>query len=655
MAESYGAARSPTIILSKAVTLFILKPGFAVVRALAGKVSVVYSRTGDALELSSEDAMFLEVAAKRGVDANDPKLATVSERYRALGLLEPSSQAPEAPAVGQPAVAAAEPAPRPPPPLAVTSDLRAVGATPSVERGATAKAVGGPSRNDPVPCLRSTLKVGTKSASSLVQVLDPATGKTFQLYDFELSLARMLDGQRPHAEVVEAAHRIGIPVTFESLVLFIRELSRYGFLAPAGTLPGPRGTSPWPARKEWDEGVRALFQSGLRMYRQGRYLESVAYFEAMLVQDPENSEAVEMLAQAKQRSAAPPAPSQPPLPAVPASTDVAIEQFDELSLDDAPVADAPLKIPIPIRIAHAPQRPRRRTLILLAAAGLIVLAALGWAFIPRPIPLPTLPVVAVPRPPLVADAGGAQAEIDAGTQRALAQIDSGMNPSARVEPAIVDAGVEKMAVVNEVTVDAGPEQEGWVEAATVDAGIEQAGRAEAAMVDAGIEQAGRVEAAMIDDAQALWLVSSISRRARVKMGEVAATAAGIVAWKVEAEQRVKKGELVAVIRTPAGVEKRLVAPVQGLVIPTIAEGATASINQVVGELLYHEAYLQTVVTHARPARGWRCEVVEASSSQRADCTVVTVVPRGTGYFVTAILLPRWFDNAPQPQLRLAPP
>ena len=138
------------------------------------------------------------------------------------------------------------------------------------------------------------------------------------------------------------------------------------------------------------------------------------------------------------------------------------------------------------------------------------------------------------------------------------------------------------------------------------------------------------------------------------MGQVVAPAAGIVSWKTAAEQRVKRGDLVAVVRTAEG-EQRLTAPVAGLMIRTIAEGENAQADQSLGDLLYPEAYLQTIVTGARPDASWVCEVVDEASNQRADCTVGAVVPRGAAFFVTAILLPRWFDGAANAKVRLAAP
>ncbi len=153
-----------------------------------------------------------------------------------------------------------------------------------------------------VRLFRADLKINRRASSNLLDVTDPQTGKSFPLYDFEISLARMLDGRRAYSDVVDSGQRLGIPVNRESLLQFIRQLDRYGFLAPAETQSKERGEGDmWAPRQKWDEGLRALFQSGLRMHRQGRYAEAGNYFEAMLQQDPQNPEATEMLDQARQR------------------------------------------------------------------------------------------------------------------------------------------------------------------------------------------------------------------------------------------------------------------------------------------------------------------------------------------------------------------
>ena len=151
-----------------------------------------------------------------------------------------------------------------------------------------------PNPDEPVPTFRADLKL-TSHAGGLYDVTDTARGKTFSFYDFELSIARMLNGRRSYKEVVVAANRLGIPVNLESLGQFVRQVERYGFVAPKGTkLEVAPEDSIWGKREKWDEGVRTLFQSGLRLTRHARYREAAPYFEAILQNDPENPEPLEV-------------------------------------------------------------------------------------------------------------------------------------------------------------------------------------------------------------------------------------------------------------------------------------------------------------------------------------------------------------------------
>src|SRR5262245_12205409 len=81
---------------------------------------------------------------------------------------------------------------------------------------------------DPLPKFRADLKVSKKGAG-LFEVEDPQSGKKFTLYDFELSLARLLNGGRNAGELVDEGVRLGIPVTLETLPKFLRQLKAYGF------------------------------------------------------------------------------------------------------------------------------------------------------------------------------------------------------------------------------------------------------------------------------------------------------------------------------------------------------------------------------------------------------------------------------------------
>src|SRR5437763_3698939 len=103
-----------------------------------------------------------------------------------------------------------------------------------------------------VPAFRGDLLVEKQEGKGLFEVTDPVSAKKFTLYDFELSIARMLNGKRTASQVIEAATKIGIPVTLESLEKFVRQLHAYGFLTdvapPSERTPG----TAWEPRAEWN-------------------------------------------------------------------------------------------------------------------------------------------------------------------------------------------------------------------------------------------------------------------------------------------------------------------------------------------------------------------------------------------------------------------
>ncbi|MFT3842158.1 MAG: biotin/lipoyl-binding protein [Myxococcaceae bacterium] len=148
-----------------------------------------------------------------------------------------------------------------------------------------------------VPSMRNDLKiVATAGARSTYQVSDPGAHRAFTLFDFEVSIARMLDGRRTAAQVVEAAATIGITLTVDSLRRFLLQLKAFKFLSaePANIKRGAQST--WPMRAEWTEDLRQLFQNALRLLRTAKLKESREYLMAMLEIDPMNKEAQEFKA-----------------------------------------------------------------------------------------------------------------------------------------------------------------------------------------------------------------------------------------------------------------------------------------------------------------------------------------------------------------------
>lgn len=142
---------------------------------------------------------------------------------------------------------------------------------------------------DVVPLLRNDLIITpSKSSRSTLDVFDPAFDRSFTLYDFEISIARMLDGRRTAGEIIVAANRLGIPATLATLRTFLQQLRAYQFIdtnAPAAD------ASTWAPRKEWTIEVRELYASALRLMRASRFEEARQYVDAMVAADPSNQEA----------------------------------------------------------------------------------------------------------------------------------------------------------------------------------------------------------------------------------------------------------------------------------------------------------------------------------------------------------------------------
>ena len=163
---------------------------------------------------------------------------------------------------------------------------------------------------DTAPQFRRDL-VLTRTKGGGADVRETATGKSFTLNEYEHSLARMLDGRRTIAAVLEAGHRLGIPLNLDSVAGFIQRLQSFGCLE---TQASPAAPSNWPTRGQWEEHLRSLFQSGVRLLRSNKPAEAAGYFQAMLVQDPDNVEALELLAMAEAAVVKESAPVAAPVP-----------------------------------------------------------------------------------------------------------------------------------------------------------------------------------------------------------------------------------------------------------------------------------------------------------------------------------------------------
>jgi len=221
---------------------------------------------------------------------------------------------------------------------------------------------------DAVPIFRTDLVIEKGSSAGLFEVGEPDTGRHFTLYEFELSIARMFDGRRHASDVIENGVRLGIPVELDGLNKFVRQLWRYGFLAPPGSAPSPSAgeESAWGEREKWDEATRTLFQTGLRLMRQGRPQDAQSYFQAVLDAEPGNAEARELLA--------------------------AIDRGDSL-------AARPIGRRAGGRRAEPRRGPGRSIALVIAAVIAVGTGAAAWFLRQRPPPPPAPISAPAPRPP----------------------------------------------------------------------------------------------------------------------------------------------------------------------------------------------------------------------------------------------------------------
>jgi hypothetical protein len=278
--------------------------------------------------------------------------------------------------------------------------------------------------NDRVPAFRADLKLSGRAANGVFQVSDPTTGKSFALYDFEVSLARMLNGQRTFQELIEAGARLGVPTNADTLRSFIRQLDTYGFLADQ---PSEAGGSTWARREEWDPQTRQLFSSGMRLLWQGKPVEAARYFEAILELDPKHAESREMLDLARSH--------------LRDSPDLA------LSGGPSPQAGSPSRlgatrlIAAAVAISLVAGATAAVLLKLLSGSGAVAerLPAGGPAAPPPPVARtePVIPVPVAVTPELVVDAGAASPVGGPGPAGVLAVADGASpdaGPCSLVEP-----------------------------------------------------------------------------------------------------------------------------------------------------------------------------------------------------------------------------
>lgn len=131
---------------------------------------------------------------------------------------------------------------------------------------------------DKVPRMRGDLLIVPAPRSrSVFHVADPKSNRAFGLFDTEVSVARMLDGKRKVKDVLENAARLGVEVSIDSLQHFISHLKSYRFIDQ-----GLReGESTWPARQQWTEEERQLYQSSMKNLREGHFAEALSFAESL--------------------------------------------------------------------------------------------------------------------------------------------------------------------------------------------------------------------------------------------------------------------------------------------------------------------------------------------------------------------------------------
>ena len=589
------------------MSLFVLREGYRVNATSAG-ARVVHQSTGKTVDLAPEELEVFARATAGGIDARDPQLRAVIRKFVQLGILvsarESEQAARLASSIAQRAVAPSKsvgstsgvryrlrvrpstdkpaqvPPPEAPPSAAPPSE------TPPSEAPAAAK----PSPEDTVRLFRRDLNVARRPSSSLFEVTDPVSGKAFPLYDFEVSIARMLDGRRRYSEIVEAGQRLGIPINFASLVLFLRQLEVYGFLAASGShLKESREASVWAPSREWDEALRALFQSGLRMHRHGRYAEAANYFEAMLQQDPQNPEAAEMLEQARQRMSN----------AVLDEEEDSARESDpsQVSLSELMLQDPsePLEFSDDAAAAKAWEwmQSKSRKPIVVAGAALLGLGALvagGVWYFQSLKPQTSSRVSEGPPKGRIAAAASSKS----------------LDPPRPASPSPV-------TISSPVPLPPAKSKPKWIEV-------------------------------------------KVERHKRTKIADLRAPANGLLRWKTASRHPVRRGEVVGnVWERTSGRDRSLVAPNDGVLVPTQHEGAKTKKAKKLASLLSSQVELEAFVATERPEKTWACEVLSETSGVKAPCNVETVDSRGSGYWVRVKAQSlEDFDRVANPVLRLAP-
>ncbi|MBK7862011.1 MAG: HlyD family efflux transporter periplasmic adaptor subunit [Archangiaceae bacterium] len=166
------------------------------------------------------------------------------------------------------------------------------------------------------PKLRGDLSIRriSNGGSVLHEVSVPGGLTPSVLYDLELSIARLMNGERSLEQIVASGSQGGVPMNLEQLTKFVRQLGAQNLLenihprtisgsyqlgvnsepafAPA---PSPPGAPPMPGQAPGRDHPRKLVQAGLALMRRGAFIEAVDVFQAALAADPSHPEAAALL------------------------------------------------------------------------------------------------------------------------------------------------------------------------------------------------------------------------------------------------------------------------------------------------------------------------------------------------------------------------
>jgi multidrug resistance efflux pump len=165
------------------------------------------------------------------------------------------------------------------------------------------------SPNDVVPALRHQLVFSESPqglGDGLLSVTNITNGEELRLRGFEYSLARMLDGHRTAREVVDAAEKLGLPLTLGGLEGFVKKLASFDLVRRDREPPTwpDDALSPFDARERWDEPTREKFRKALREGRKGHLEEATHALDDLLEHDPARHEARKLRARVEERQRA---------------------------------------------------------------------------------------------------------------------------------------------------------------------------------------------------------------------------------------------------------------------------------------------------------------------------------------------------------------